>query len=323
MQHDKTSHAAKGRWRGILGHYGIPAQLLDGKQHPCPLCVGKDRWRFDDMEGRGTSICNQCGARDGVKLVLDLTGRGIAQVLSEIDGLVGNIAADGPKPKDDPAKHQNYLREVYLGSKPVVEGDLAHKYLASRGVAEMIYPDALRFAPKLRDGDGGIRPCLVAMVGVHGDLKENGQQRYATMHRTFLRPDGLAKAEMERPRKIMPGTVPPGACVMLSEWPGYGTIGIAEGIETAMSASMMFGIPVWSALTAGGVAKWIPPVGAEEVVIFADNDDNFTGQRAAYTLANSIKANKATADIKVNVQTPEEIGKDWADMWSLSLASRR
>ena len=43
MQHDKTAHAAKGKWRGILGHYGIPEKHLNGKSYPCPLCGGKDR----------------------------------------------------------------------------------------------------------------------------------------------------------------------------------------------------------------------------------------------------------------------------------------
>ncbi|MDI5829610.1 hypothetical protein MJN51_36035, partial [Salmonella enterica subsp. enterica serovar Kentucky] len=32
---------------------------------PCPACGGKDRFRFDD-NGRGSFICNQCGAGDGL-----------------------------------------------------------------------------------------------------------------------------------------------------------------------------------------------------------------------------------------------------------------
>lgn len=313
MQHDKTAHAAKGKWRGILQHFGIPAKNLDGKQHPCPVCGGKDRWRFDDLDGRGTSICNQCGARDGAKLVVDMTGRGFGQILAEIDGLVGNIKADPARPQVDPAKRESFLREVYLASTPVQSGDLAHRYLESRRIAERAFPEALRFAPRLADGDGGVRPCMVAMVGVHGDLLSNGRQRFVTMHRTFLRPDGRAKAEMERPRKMMPGEVPAGACVMLSSWPGHGPIGIAEGIETAMSAGLMFDLPVWAAISAGMMAKWTPPPGADEVVIFGDNDRNYTGQAAAYALARLLR--RDNPEIEINVKIPSQPGTDWADVW--------
>lgn len=317
MKHDKTAHAAKGRWRGILQHFGIPAQNLDGRQHACPLCGGKDRWRFDDLEGRGTSICNQCGARDGAALVVAMTGRGYGDVLGEIDGLVGNIKAEDPRPQIDPAKRDSLLREVYLASKPIAPGDLAHRYLEGRRIAERVYPDTLRFAPKLADGDGGIRPCMVAMVGVHGDLRDNGQPRFVTMHRTFLRPDGSGKAEMPSPRKMMPGAVPDGACVMLSSWPGHGPIGIAEGIETAMSASALFDIPVWAALNATMMEKWLPPAGADEVAIFADNDENFRGLRAGAILANKLKSRPEHEGLTVNLHLPKLAGTDWADEWML------
>ncbi|MFX4842739.1 primase-helicase zinc-binding domain-containing protein, partial [Acinetobacter baumannii] len=35
---------------------------------PCPACGGTDRFRFDD-NGRGSFICNQCGAGDGLDLI--------------------------------------------------------------------------------------------------------------------------------------------------------------------------------------------------------------------------------------------------------------
>ncbi|MCW5705488.1 MAG: hypothetical protein KIT82_23260, partial [Bradyrhizobium sp.] len=40
---------ARGRWKQILSvAAGIDSRHLDGKHHPCPMCGGKDRWRFDD-----------------------------------------------------------------------------------------------------------------------------------------------------------------------------------------------------------------------------------------------------------------------------------
>ena len=164
----------------------------------------------------------------------------------------------------------------------------------------------------MRDGEGGVRPCMLALVGIYG------QPKFANIHRTFLRPDGLAKAEMESPRNMMPGTVPEGACVALSRFVP-GPLGIAEGIETAMSASALYGIPVWAALDAGKLAKWWPPEGCDEVAVFGDNDKSFTGQAAAYTLAKRL----AAKGIAVNVIIPPSPGEDFNDIWLRRRGKRR
>lgn len=58
---------ANGKWEHILNSLGI--EIGNGKHCPCPVCGGKDRFRFDNKDGRGTFICNQCGAGDGLELV--------------------------------------------------------------------------------------------------------------------------------------------------------------------------------------------------------------------------------------------------------------
>ena len=68
------SEKARGQWHRILERFGVDSSCLDGKHHPCPACGGSDRFRFDDKEGRGTHICNQCGAGDGIELVRKLGG---------------------------------------------------------------------------------------------------------------------------------------------------------------------------------------------------------------------------------------------------------
>ena len=311
--HEKTATAAKGKWRGILLELGLPAEILTGKHTKCPLCTSKDNFRWDNVDGRGTFICT-CGAGDGMKLAMEFTGEPFSQVAPRIDALLGNIKADTAQPKremtDDDRKRM--LRETAAATTPVQPGDLVDRYLASRRLDQPVYPGALRFGKALRDGEGGVRPCMVALVGVHGETDDKGRQRFCSLHRTFLRPDGTGKAEMAAPRKMMPGDLPDGACVMLSEWTGHGPIGIAEGIETAMAASAMFGMPVWAAISAAMLARWIPPQGAEEVAIFADNDPKFGGHAAAYPLAHRI----ACKGIPVTVHVPELPGTDWADEWA-------
>ena len=145
---------------------------------------------------------------------------------------------------------------------------------------------------------------MVALVGRYGEAKMD------TMHRTYLRADGLAKAEMQSPRKLMPGEVPEGASVMLSKWTESGTLGIAEGIETALSASALFGIPVWAAINSTMLEKWVPPAGCEEVAIFGDNDAKFGGQAAAYRLAHRL----SVKGMAVTVSIPDQQGMDWNDV---------
>jgi putative DNA primase/helicase len=306
MHHDKTSNVAKGQWKGILATLGVPEACLVNRHGPCPLCGGEDRFRWDNAEGRGTYICNACGAGDGMKLAIEFTGKTFVDVAAEIDTMLGNhkFEPDKPKPVMTEQQRKDALKAVWVDTRPVEPGDLVHRYLASRGVDEKIYPKALRFGNSVRDGEGGLRPCMVALVGRYG------QPKFDTMHRTFLKPDGSGKAEMQSPRKLMAGEIPDGACVMLSDWTQSGVLGIAEGIETAMAASALFDVPCWAAINSTMLAKWWPPVGCEEVVVFGDNDPKFAGQAAAFKLAHRL----AVKGISVTVQIPSQAGTDWNDV---------
>jgi putative DNA primase/helicase len=131
-----------------------------------------------------------------------------------------------------------------------------------------------------------------------------------SMHRTFLKPDGSGKAEMAAPRKLMPGELPEGACVRLCDYVPGGPLGIAEGIETAMSASALYEMPVWAAINSEILKKWTPPEGCEEVAVFGDNDAKFGGQAAAWALAHRL----AVKGIRVTVHIPPIEGDDWNDV---------
>ena len=85
---------------------------------------------------------------------------------------------------------------------------------------------------------------------------------------------------------------------------------MAEGIETALSAMRMFGLPVWSVLSTAMMVTWQPPSDVEEVYVFADADPKFGGQYAAYALARRL----ATSGLKVRVEVPTALGIDWNDI---------
>ena len=72
------------------------------------------------------------------------------------------------------------------------------------------------------------------------------------IHRTYLLDDGSAKAP---PGKKMLGQIAAGS-VRLAPIRDDGHLGIAEGIETALSAQAIFNIPTWAALSAEGLRRW-------------------------------------------------------------------
>lgn len=60
----ETIQMANGRWTQVLSNLGIQIDV-NGKHSPCPAYGGKDRFRFDDIDGRGTWFCNQCEPSSG------------------------------------------------------------------------------------------------------------------------------------------------------------------------------------------------------------------------------------------------------------------
>lgn len=296
----KTLDAAAGKWRGILLQLGLGEQYLRGpKVHgPCPLCGGVDRYRFDNQDGRGTYFCNGCGAGTGMQLLQKWKGWDFATAASEVDKVLGNVREDAVKPAMDDDKRREMLRRLWQASKPLEPDCMAGWYLTSRGCRWHGCPD-LRFVEQCPAPDGVKRPALIALV-------RDAEGKPVNIHRTFLSESG--KADMDNPRAMMPGAVPEGSAVRL--FPVAERLGIAEGVETAYAASKRFGLPVWSAIDAGKLAKWQPPEGCKSVMVFGDADAKFAGQASAFALAHRL----AVKGLAVSVHIPSELGKDWADV---------
>ncbi|RZF59078.1 P4 alpha zinc-binding domain protein [Sphingomonas populi] len=290
---------ARGRWRAILPLLAVPTGSLDGKQHPCPVCGGKDRFRFDDLEGNGTWYCNMCGAGDGARLAMAVSGLSFVEMAARVRELIPGCSAVPGKPVRDDDRCIAAARAVWTASFPIA-GTMAEDYLRSRGAwsADLAQAGALRFVPRLKaaNHDAGHLPAMVARV-------TDAAGRGVNVHRTFLREGRKAY------RAMMPGPVPPGAAIRLA--PAGDRLGIAEGIETAIKASIRFGVPCWSAITAGGVDRWTPPPGVSAVDIFGDHDRSFTGQAVSYALARRLTNQRAPIACAVHI--PKDLGTDWAD----------
>ena len=67
MRINEITTQAVGKWQSIFSSLGV--EVGNGRHCPCPVCGGKDRFRFDNKNGRGAYFCNQCGSGDGLELI--------------------------------------------------------------------------------------------------------------------------------------------------------------------------------------------------------------------------------------------------------------
>lgn len=299
----KTADAARGKWRGILLGLGINERFLTGKHGPCPMCGGSDRFRWDNQHGNGGYICNQCGAGNGFDLLIGVNGWDFATAARRVDEIVGNVDPEPVKRGMSKDQRAEMLNRLWASGTKIEQGDPAFAYLSGRVKLPKALPGTLRYVRACPAPDSVKWPALIALVQAPDGSAAN-------IHRTFLDPAGRGKANISTPRAMMPGDIPAGSAVRL--FPVHGErLGIAEGIETAFAAAARFNVPVWSAINATMLAKWEPPQGVSEVLIFGDNDPKFGGQAAAFALAHRLAGK---FNLKVQIHIPEQPGLDWADI---------
>lgn len=301
--------AARGRWRGILVALGVETKCLRNVHGPCPMCGGKDRWRWDDRDGRGTWICSRCGSGNGVDLVMKLRGVDFPGAKDLIETQVGISPVVAPKAEKEPADFQGASQALWRRGKPLDGKDIASRYLRGRGITLPSWPIYLRWIDALPHTDAKEHkthwPAMLARF-ISPDNKTT------ILHRTWLAEPGQ-KAPVTPVRKMMMGRIPEGGAIRLA--PPAETMGIAEGIETALAAHMLWRIPVWAATSAGALVKWRAPAICKCVIIFADADASYTGQMAAYNLAYRLKSDARLEGVEVRLPDYHDRGanEDWCD----------
>jgi hypothetical protein len=192
-------------------------------------------------------------------------------------------------------------RRIWNESAPL-KGTLGHKYLHSRGcgaLPEDVSAHALRFHPLCPFGSDRYPALIAAMCDIAtGEIV--GIQRIAISddgHGKRVMPDGSSK-------RMIGSSV--GAAVPLHGLNG-GHLGIAEGIETALSAAMIFKMPVWSVLSASGIKAFPVIHGIKFLRVCADYD------KAGISAGRECKRRYEKAGIGVEVRYPPGLGTDWND----------
>lgn len=198
--------------------------------------------------------------------------------------------------------------ELWATGRPITAGDPVARYLASRGI-QIPNTEALCYAPKVAYyEDGQYLGHFPAMLGA----LTNSDGALVCVHRTFLTAEGK-KADVSCPRKLMPSCGPVmGASIKLgSPVPHRGGVmlGVAEGIETALAVTMLYGLPCWSAVSASGMEKGQLPAGITSLFVMGDNDRNGVGQQAAHALAKRA----ASMGITARACIAPSPGTDWND----------
>lgn len=176
-------------------------------------------------------------------------------------------------------------------------GTLAERYLARRGIA-VSSPD-LRFHPRMPLGPKGAVRFLPAMVAaVRNDAG------VLALNRTFLNPDSDRLASFEQPKRSLGS---PGSGSVRLAFPRGGRLGLAEGVESALSAMQLFGIPCWATLGNERFGLVTIPESVRELHLFVDND---AGGRLAEERA--IEAHTREGR-RIVTRPPPRHGDDWND----------
>lgn len=206
-------------------------------------------------------------------------------------------------------RNRKRIRSLWNGAHKLTPGDPVTLYLRRRVLAGLWPPPScLRYAPALpywHDGQmlGEHPAMLAAFRGAKGEV--------VGVHQTYLTRDGR-KASVPTVKKMSPAAgLLMGGCIPLAD-PVDQLLGVAEGIETALCAGIASGIPVVAAYSAGCLAGYQWPKLVKRLVIFADHDENGTGQVAARKLEGRARA----AGVLVSVLIPQTRGDDWADVYA-------
>ncbi len=199
--------------------------------------------------------------------------------------------------------------KLWAEGKPVAAGDPVATYLAGRGLGGWPIPAHIRCHPALpywhTDDDGelhnlGRYAAMLAPV-------MRGEQVLA-VHRTYL--DDGQKADVPIAKKVTGASGPlAGGCIPLAV-PCDGVLGIAEGIETAVAASLGSSLPVVAAYCAGLLERYQWPASLHRLVIFADADD------AGRAAAEKLRLRAMAARLQCGVVIPSAEGADWCDVWA-------
>ena len=190
---------------------------------------------------------------------------------------------------------------LWKASVPIT-GTLAEEYLLARGLSPP-YSKALRFNPATILGSGPTKRIMPAMIAAaENDIGVTAVQR------TFLDPEDLLRKPIPKP-KVSLGLIG-SAAIRLA--PATDELGLAEGIEDALSAMEWFGTPTWALGGVERLAFVAIPERVRRVIVYADRG------RAAERLLEKAR-DHLTANGRELIPRVPQHHDDWNDAWRARL----
>lgn len=310
--HEVTS-AAAGRWPYVLAGLSIDVPDSSRRHVPCPACGGKDRFRFDD-NGRGSFICNQCGAGDGLDLIKKVNNcdtTEAAHLAADVLGIDYRAAQTDPaaasqrrgqleadrqrheqerqkKAAEDAEQRRATFARLYTGMRlRSIQGE--SEYLQSKGLTGFNYP-------LMPDGS-----LLLELVDESG----------AVTAAQTITPQGE--------KRLIKGSAKRGAYYAVNALERPQSVVIAEGLATALTCHLIR----TDALTVAAIdAGNLLPVAEvmrrkypqAQIIIAADNDHQQGGPESGGTNTGKDAAEKAALSVAGWVSLPPTDNKtDWND----------
>ena len=177
---DEVIRNAEGFWVEIIQSLtSIDPKIFNRKkEHPCPLCGGKTRFRYTGKTG-APFFCNVCGAKDGLNFYIAYTGCDFATALMD----VGNFLNMIPTEKREAINKQH----IITSNLPDYYEYDTNQYEELKSMAEVkLSPwqrvNGLNILDILSSGDNALIPlldtnqnaCDFVMIDVDGDWKPTG-----------------------------------------------------------------------------------------------------------------------------------------------------
>ncbi|HFN3631175.1 TPA: DUF927 domain-containing protein [Enterobacter hormaechei] len=305
----EVTTAAAGNWPYVLAGLSIDVPDSSRRHAPCPACGGTDRFRFDD-NGRGSFICNQCGAGDGLDLIKRVNNcdtTEAAHLAADVLGIDYRAAETDPtaasqrreqmeserqqreqerqkQAAEDAEQRRATFARLYTGMRlRSIQGE--SEYLQSKGLTGFKYP-------LMPDGS-----LLLELVDESG----------AVAAAQTITPHGE--------KRLLTGSAKRGAYHAVNAPESPQSVLIAEGLATALSVHLMrpdaltvAAIDAGNLLPVAEVMRRKHP--KAQIIIAADNDHHQNGEANTGREA----AEKAALSVAGWVSMPPTDYKaDWND----------
>lgn len=288
---DRVLRDYNGAWRQTLEGYGC--KLPNGRHHgPCPVCGGKDRFRFDDKDGRGTWFCGQCDPKSGGGLLLlsRYLGKSTIETAKELIGqdMPRTVAPVRKHSATDEQMRDELRKRAQRGAVMLMEQskEASHSYMDGKGL----------------HGDWPVNSQI--MMGVDQERIEPGALLLIPVYKNGELVN-VQKITAEGKKRPIYGGDMSGVCHVIS---GTGKIvAITEGFATGVTVNRMTNATTYVAFNTGNLMAITAQARAENpeenIIIFADNDEHGAGLKYA---------EDAAIPVNAKIALPPEIG-DWDD----------